>query len=89
LDGDVASRFDLQCRDWHATQSVVGFEADVREVPVEAARGSCPTLKVLQLDNLSAAYPPDFSREDFQDGECRALDNDSVRLCRVHQVLVR
>lgn len=32
-------------------------------------RGSCPTLKVLQLDNLSAAYPPDFSREDFQDGE--------------------
>lgn len=31
-------------------------------------RGSCPALKVLQLDNLSGAYPPDFSRHDFVSG---------------------
>jgi hypothetical protein len=28
-------------------------------------QGSCPTLEVLQLDNLSGAYPPGFSREEF------------------------
>lgn len=37
-------------------------------------RGLCPTLKVLQLDNLSAAYPPDFCREDFQDGNFNLYD---------------
>lgn len=36
--------------------------------------GSCPNLKVLQLDNLSPAYPPGFSREDFQDDEFNLYD---------------
>lgn len=37
-------------------------------------QGWCPNLKVLQLDNLLAAYPPGFCREDFQDGDFNLHD---------------
>ena len=32
-------------------------------------RGSCPTLKVLQLDNLSAACPPNVRQKDLESGD--------------------
>jgi hypothetical protein len=37
-------------------------------------RGSCPTLKILQLDNLLGAYPPDFGRHDFRSGQFNLRD---------------
>jgi hypothetical protein len=32
-------------------------------------RGSCPTLRFLRLDNLSADYPPDLGRAEIEDEE--------------------
>jgi hypothetical protein len=54
---------------WRAARTPTGRSASSKRVSRNRTgtirRCHCPTLEVLQLDNLSGAYPPGFSREEF------------------------